>query len=394
MTIKIAFLLVFVMAISLVGSAYAHKSEVVGDYKIEVGWKNEPPVTGIDNEITLTVTKATAFDKAEAEKEDQSMEGMDMGHDHSSSDAMDHSMDSSMSHDEMSHDNMIEGKTAEDYHQEALDLEAKGMYEKAAEDHHKAAELLHQEAEDLEQSGDYKGAAEHHHEAAEHHHMAAEDLEKIGMYADASEHHNQAAEHEEFAGKDLQQAGMNDEAAVHFANAKEHRDLAAQDMQKGNTGMSSDMAGIDMSSHDSMDEHDHELVTMEHMGEAATTGILKGFTADVVLGDNDYPLNLVEDTKYPGVYHAKFTPTETGYPVVHISGKLVGEDTDITFHPEQVEALNTMRPLQQIENGINPEDVQCKEGYDSYMRVSDWSALCLKPAGGEKLMLLGLVEFF
>ncbi|MCE9652195.1 MAG: hypothetical protein K8Q89_03940 [Nitrosarchaeum sp.] len=44
---KIALVFVFVIAMGLVGSASAHKSEVVGDYKIEVGWKNEPPVVGM-----------------------------------------------------------------------------------------------------------------------------------------------------------------------------------------------------------------------------------------------------------------------------------------------------------------------------------------------------------
>src|SRR5574338_786359 len=104
MKTKLASLLVLTILVGLMGNAYAHKSEVVGDYKIEVGWKNEPPVAGIDNEIELTVTKATAFDKAEAEKEDQAMEGMDMEHD-SSSDSMDN-MNDTMTHDETNHGSM------------------------------------------------------------------------------------------------------------------------------------------------------------------------------------------------------------------------------------------------------------------------------------------------
>ncbi|MEW6043663.1 MAG: hypothetical protein AB1608_05325 [Thermoproteota archaeon] len=70
---KLTVFAALVLLISLVGSAYAHKSEVVGNYKIEVGWKNEPPVAGKKNAIEIVVTKATASDKKSS-------------HDHSSHD--------------------------------------------------------------------------------------------------------------------------------------------------------------------------------------------------------------------------------------------------------------------------------------------------------------------
>ncbi|HXG73449.1 MAG TPA: hypothetical protein VNK44_01335 [Candidatus Nitrosotenuis sp.] len=60
---KLAILAALVLSVGLVGSAYAHKSEVVGNYKIEVGWKNEPPKVGKKNAIEITVTKATPSDK-------------------------------------------------------------------------------------------------------------------------------------------------------------------------------------------------------------------------------------------------------------------------------------------------------------------------------------------
>lgn len=60
---KFAILAALVLSIGLVSSAYAHKSEVVGNYKIEVGWKNEPPIVGKKNAIEIIVTKATAVDK-------------------------------------------------------------------------------------------------------------------------------------------------------------------------------------------------------------------------------------------------------------------------------------------------------------------------------------------
>ncbi|MCE9652196.1 MAG: hypothetical protein K8Q89_03945 [Nitrosarchaeum sp.] len=131
-----------------------------------------------------------------------------------------------------------------------------------------------------------------------------------------------------------------------------------------------------------------------NMGNAISTGILKGFTADVMLGDSDTPLNLVEDSKYPGVYIAKFTPTVTGFPMIHIAGMLNDEAVDVTFHPEQVEALSTLSPLKQMANGINPGDVQCKEGFDLYMKSSGGHAFCLHPSSAEKLLLRGVITHF
>lgn len=225
---KIALVFVFVIALGLVGSASAHKSEIIGNYKIEVGWKNEPPVVGMDNHIELTVTTATAFDKAEDEKEDQAMEGM----------------------------------------------------------------------------------------------------------------------------------GMED-------------------------------------THDSkMTDDDHAMESKHNIGEPISTGILKGFTANMILGDTDIPLNLVEDSKFPGVYRVQFTPTVTGHPMIHVIGILDGEEANMTFHPEQVESLSTLSPLKQMANGINPGDVQCKEGFDLYMRTFDYSAVCLHTSSAEKLMQRGVVTHF
>lgn len=40
---KLGLLAVAMLSVSLLGSTYAHKGQVVGDYKIDAGWKNEPP---------------------------------------------------------------------------------------------------------------------------------------------------------------------------------------------------------------------------------------------------------------------------------------------------------------------------------------------------------------
>ena len=63
MNSKYAAMLVIFTAIGLVGSAYAHKSQIIGDYKIGVGWVTDPPVVGKSNKIEVMISKATASDK-------------------------------------------------------------------------------------------------------------------------------------------------------------------------------------------------------------------------------------------------------------------------------------------------------------------------------------------
>ncbi|MGQ0772345.1 MAG: hypothetical protein ACT4NT_06215 [Nitrososphaerota archaeon] len=63
MSTKVALLAVVVLSVGLMANAYAHKAQVVGDYKMEVGWKNEPPIVGKKNAIEIVVTKATLSDK-------------------------------------------------------------------------------------------------------------------------------------------------------------------------------------------------------------------------------------------------------------------------------------------------------------------------------------------
>ena len=68
MNSKLAALAVIFVAAGLVGNAYAHKSQVIGDYEIEVGWTKEPPKAGKANAIEISVVKASASDKKVSEK--------------------------------------------------------------------------------------------------------------------------------------------------------------------------------------------------------------------------------------------------------------------------------------------------------------------------------------
>jgi negative regulator of genetic competence, sporulation and motility len=58
-----------VLSVGLVGSAFAHKSQVVGEYKLEVGWEKEPPIAGKKNAIEIMITRATAAEMNMSEEE-------------------------------------------------------------------------------------------------------------------------------------------------------------------------------------------------------------------------------------------------------------------------------------------------------------------------------------
>jgi hypothetical protein len=47
----------------MIQTASAHKSEVFGNYKVEIGWEKEPPLVNVDNKITLKVTHAVSEEK-------------------------------------------------------------------------------------------------------------------------------------------------------------------------------------------------------------------------------------------------------------------------------------------------------------------------------------------
>ena len=63
-TLTIIFL-VFSINVIIVGfnPVYAHKAQIVGDFKVDVGWKKEPPIAKEPNTIEVIFSIASDFDK-------------------------------------------------------------------------------------------------------------------------------------------------------------------------------------------------------------------------------------------------------------------------------------------------------------------------------------------
>ena len=243
------FLAIMLMSMSM-GTAYAHNMEVVGDYKIEIGWDQEPPIQGIKNAIEFVVTPATEADRQMAEAMDMAMEG-----------------DESMAHD--------------DTHTDETDM-------------------------------------------------------------------------------------------AHDDTHTDETDMAHDDTHTDETDMAHE------------DDHDHE---------GGISGLEDTIQITVTLNEQTTTLNLVE-TDLEGLYLGDFMPRDSGYPVVHISGRIVDTDVDLDMHPEMVESLSILSPLKQMSLGIEPSDVQCKEGLSLFMRTHEDSVICASNALGERLMSFGVVEYF
>ena len=47
----------------LIPSVDAHKAKILEDYKIDVGWKKEPPIQGKENSVELVIELASSYDK-------------------------------------------------------------------------------------------------------------------------------------------------------------------------------------------------------------------------------------------------------------------------------------------------------------------------------------------
>ena len=74
---KLAVLAVLALSVGLVGNAYAHKAQTVGDYNIEIGWKIEPPISGKKNAIEITVTQVSPSDKKNTKDDHMDHDSMD-----------------------------------------------------------------------------------------------------------------------------------------------------------------------------------------------------------------------------------------------------------------------------------------------------------------------------
>ncbi len=63
MNYKFVIFLIFILLVLTPIQSFAHKAKVLEDYKIELGWENEPPIVGEENAIEMIIKLASDYDK-------------------------------------------------------------------------------------------------------------------------------------------------------------------------------------------------------------------------------------------------------------------------------------------------------------------------------------------
>jgi len=286
-------LLSVIIGMSLSGSAFAHTDDIAGNYKLEIGWNEEPPIVGIDNKITLQVTHATDFDKNNANKMHNMM-------------------------------NM------ENYDEKIIVV------------------------------------------------LNNFDSNKINSSTALS-----------------QISGIINKQNLDDDTGKEIKNLIDDINSRIITDEDALYALIDMLGTELLHKmsSEHNTKNEDDVSGKGVDNLSDDLSMKITIRAKTIPLNLKE-TKFSGVYEAKFMPSITGYPVVHVTGNISQTPVDITFHPEEIESLSILRPLIQIENGINPADVQCKNNLELFMWIQTESAVCVSSENGQKLLELGVVDYF
>ena len=236
MNTKLAALAVIFVAVGLVGSAYAHKSQVIGDYKVGVGWDTEPPIVNKKNQIEVMITSATKADKASG-----SMDHMD--HDHAAS---------TDTHDHMDKKTPTKPKTTT-----------------------KTAKTTKP--------------------------MSFDQTDAKITYVSV------------------------DSKSSMKMDSKAKTTTIKKPVAKATTLKTSDSKKSDSKAPD-----EEKLV-------GGISGLAKDLQVDITLNGKKTMLTMSEDHDNPGRYVGDYTPTNAGYPTVHIYVKINGKSVEGSFHPEKVE---------------------------------------------------------
>ena len=309
-------LMVFVIMSMGFGNAYAHKADVVGDYKLEIGWGKEPPVQGIENSIEVVVSYATDEDRKQAEEMDAAM---NMG-----------SMNNQMN----------------------MESQNSGVYDE------KIVPILNQfDSNKISSSS-----------------AISQISEIVKMQTPKNNFDNEVKN----VIDDVRSGIMTNDDAVY----------ALIDMY--GTVLSDDMSH---QTEQKMAMDNSEMTHTEDHGQGGVPGLEDSLQITVTISGNSKTIPLTA-TNVGGIYQGKIFPNSVGYPVVHISGMIHDTKVDLDMHPEKVEPLSILSPLKQIHYGIDPSDVQCREGLELFMRTHEDSAICASNELGQKLMELGVVDFY
>ena len=178
------------------------------------------------------------------------------------------------------------------------------------------------------------------------------------------------------------------EFVVTYATEAEKQKAAVSDMDS----MKMDHGNDDGMRMDHGNDDDDMEMMMVHQ-KRGVSGLEDTIQMTVTLSEDTHTI-VLSKTMTEGIYHAEFTPNRSGFPVVNISGMIHDTEINLDMHPEEVEQLSVLSPLKQMNIGVEPSEVQCKEGLELFMRVHNDSAICVSSDLGEQLIMRGIASYF
>ena len=195
---QLAIFAAFVLAVGMINGASAHVSHMVGDFEVKVGWENEPPIVGEENNIIVMITHASEDATTDSEHDGES-------HDETEQ------LDMESMHDKITE----EHATIMQEHTEAMngtmdkeDVETMmAEHEELIEEHEKIMQEHESIKEHLSQAELEEMMVEHD-KIRHDHEMMAQDHEKIiEMYGIDAEAEHDEMEHEDHDETEHEHAG-------------------------------------------------------------------------------------------------------------------------------------------------------------------------------------------
>lgn len=137
-----------------------------------------------------------------------------------------------------------------------------------------------------------------------------------------------------------------------------------------------------------MDGMDHDSMN-GNMTETMITKPITGFNFEGQIKVNGEKTVLdISEQFEEGVYRAAYTPTSSGLPSVDVDGQLGKKSFAATFHPEKIMKQSFLPPLKQVNAGIAPQDIMCKDNMTLVFSISDRPA-CMTNDTRDQVMEYG-----
>ena len=379
------------------GSAFAHTSEIVSKYKIEVGWDQEPPLVGVPNFVEIFVTEATQAELEEFLKGHEHAEGKEHGDETNGHDSHDHG-----AHEDDSH------------HSKTIEIEP---HDHSAHDHgapqtsfsHDIYGRNYVSTDITYEPYDIRDVYSRIiiSEAPVEDRWAQSEIVSIGPEEDYS------IILEGFLGEIQYITNQNDKKIIsdYGAIRQISQILHANKANVEYTNLISEFNGIVLQANSGEQDNDiamykvkqlvDELASpiIEEMEQAVIeepigiSGLANKLDVNVEVENSKTYLTLQENPDFAGHYVAEFTPTQAGDVKVNIFVGYIGDqEIIITLLPEDIEVgeiIQEEKPETTQDVVINQEIEMdagiCEEGFVLMKKAFDNTVACLSPDAAKKL---------